>query len=85
MAAMGAVRLWVSLVINIDEGAPGAPLGALGFITSQQCCSRYFTSWVAWSVDALDFFSVSLSVDALQVQFNQSTKNIVSTFCHRRG
>ena len=31
---MGAVRLWVSLVINIDEGVPRAPLSALGFITA---------------------------------------------------
>lgn len=35
-------------------------------------------SWLAWTCDAFDFFSVSLSVNTLSKQFDRPTKQIVS-------
>lgn len=35
-------------------------------------------SWLAWTCDAIDFFSVSLTVTNLQTQFNKSTHSVVS-------
>lgn len=37
-----------------------------------------FLSWLAWTCDAIDFFSVSLTIVNLQKQFNRSTHDIVS-------
>ena len=37
-----------------------------------------FLRWLAWTCDAIDFFSVSLTVVNLQKQFNRSTHDIVS-------
>ena len=34
-------------------------------------------SWFAWSCDAFDFFSVSLSLPLLSKQFNKPTTSIV--------
>ena len=34
--------------------------------------------WLAWSCDAIDFFSVSLTITNLEKQFNRSTHDIVS-------
>ena len=34
-------------------------------------------SWLAWTCDAIDFFSVSLSVNHLATQFGRSTHDIV--------
>jgi hypothetical protein len=39
--------------------------------------SLHFCSWLAWTVDATDFFSVSLSVERLTIQFNRSTHEVV--------
>lgn len=36
-------------------------------------------SWLAWACDAIDFFSVSLTVVNLQTQFNRPTHDIVSS------
>lgn len=35
------------------------------------------SGWLAWSCDAVDFFSVSLSVDSLSTQFSRTTHDIV--------
>lgn len=40
--------------------------------------SNYNFRWLAWTCDAIDFFSVSLSVIHLQEQFGKSTHTIVS-------
>ena len=40
---------------------------------------EYFR-WLAWACDAIDFFSVSLSVTSLTKQFNRSTHDIVFVF-----
>lgn len=36
--------------------------------------------WLAWTCDAIDFFSVSLSIDRLERQFNRSAHDIVRYF-----
>ncbi|KAJ6561350.1 major facilitator superfamily domain-containing protein [Mycena sp. CBHHK59/15] len=38
----------------------------------------FWVGWLAWTCDAIDFFSVSLSVNALSVQFNKSTHDITT-------
>ncbi|KAF9458792.1 major facilitator superfamily domain-containing protein [Collybia nuda] len=40
--------------------------------------AHFFTGWLAWTCDAIDFFSVSLSVKALETQFNRSTHDITT-------
>ncbi|KAF8632039.1 hypothetical protein AX15_002083 [Amanita polypyramis BW_CC] len=40
--------------------------------------AHFFCGWLAWTCDSLDFFSVSLSVDALQAEFHESTKTITT-------
>ncbi|PFH49486.1 hypothetical protein AMATHDRAFT_63047 [Amanita thiersii Skay4041] len=40
--------------------------------------AHFWTGWLAWTCDAIDFFSVSLSVTQLQTQFNRSTKDITT-------
>ncbi|KAF8632045.1 hypothetical protein AX15_002086 [Amanita polypyramis BW_CC] len=40
--------------------------------------AHFFCGWIAWTCDAFDFFSVSLSVSALQEQFGQSTAKITT-------
>lgn len=45
---------------------------------SEMLCSLCLPfSWLAWTCDALDFFSVSLSVTALEKQFGKSAHTIV--------
>jgi SHS family lactate transporter-like MFS transporter len=40
----------------------------------------FWVGWLAWTCDAIDFFSVSLSVPALVDQFGKSTHDIVKLF-----
>ncbi|EDR01408.1 uncharacterized protein LACBIDRAFT_333263 [Laccaria bicolor S238N-H82] len=40
--------------------------------------AQFFCGWLAWTCDAIDFFSVSLSVTHLQNQFNKSTHDITT-------
>ena len=37
-----------------------------------------FNRWLAWSCDAIDFFSVSLTIENLRQQFGRSARDIVS-------
>jgi SHS family lactate transporter-like MFS transporter len=39
---------------------------------------QFFSGWLAWTVDAIDFFSVSLSVTALAGQFHRKTHDITT-------
>jgi SHS family lactate transporter-like MFS transporter len=39
----------------------------------------FFSGWLAWTCDAIDFFSVSLSVSNLQAQFGKSTHTITTS------
>jgi SHS family lactate transporter-like MFS transporter len=52
-------------------------LTVLGELTFTQW-ALYFSGWLAWTCDAIDFFSVSLSVIHLQTQFNKSTNEITT-------
>ncbi|KDR68317.1 hypothetical protein GALMADRAFT_231483 [Galerina marginata CBS 339.88] len=38
----------------------------------------FWSGWLAWTCDAIDFFSVSLSVSHLQTQFNKKTNDITT-------
>ena len=49
------------------------------WITSRSFAHRFFRS-LAWICDALDFFSVSLSVTSLEKQFNRKSGTIVTQF-----
>lgn len=39
---------------------------------------QFITGWLAWTCDAFDFFSVSLSVNTLSKQFDRPTKQITT-------
>ncbi|PPQ85492.1 hypothetical protein CVT25_006572 [Psilocybe cyanescens] len=52
-------------------------LTVLGELTWIQW-ALFFSGWLAWTCDSLDFFSVSLSVTHLQTQFNRSTHDITT-------
>jgi SHS family lactate transporter-like MFS transporter len=41
-------------------------------------CAQFLTGWLAWSCDAFDFFSVSLSLPLLSEQFNKPTTSITT-------
>ncbi|KAI9456312.1 carboxylic acid transporter protein [Boletus coccyginus] len=41
-------------------------------------CAQFLTGWLAWSCDAFDFFSVSLSLPLLSEQFNKPTAAITT-------
>jgi MFS transporter, SHS family, lactate transporter len=59
-------------------------LTALASLTWLQW-AHFVTGWLAWICDALDFFSVSLSVDALKEQFDVAeASTIVSGPTHIR-
>ena len=64
--AVGSLLLWVSRIPGLAESG--------GILTS----TRLVRSWLAWSCDAIDFFSVSLTLVNLQTQFNRSTHDLVS-------
>lgn len=52
-------------------------LQALATLTPVQVL-QVFCGWLAWTCDAIDFFSVSLSVTDLEELFDKSTHDIVS-------
>ncbi|KAB5592912.1 Carboxylic acid transporter [Ceratobasidium theobromae] len=39
----------------------------------------FFSGWLAWTCDAIDFFSVSLSVSRLEVAFNKTTNDLTTS------
>ncbi|KAI0295668.1 MFS general substrate transporter [Multifurca ochricompacta] len=40
--------------------------------------AQFFSGWLAWTCDAIDFFSVSLSVTRLQKQFHKDTASSIT-------
>ncbi|KAI0247448.1 MFS general substrate transporter [Lactifluus subvellereus] len=50
----------------------------LGSLTWLQW-AQFFTGWLAWSCDAIDFFNVSLSITRLQAQFHQPNPASITT------
>jgi len=69
---MGSLLDWVSRVVDLPQEWPN------DFISPFDL--RLY-SWLAWLCDAIDFFTVSLTVVRLGTQFNRSTHDIVSLIC----
>lgn len=59
------------------NGAPLNPIKLAMMLTPLQG-AMFFSGWLAWTVDAWDFFAVSLSVSALVTQFGKSTHDITT-------
>ncbi|UZJ55052.1 hypothetical protein CBS101457_004372 [Exobasidium rhododendri] len=59
----------------------GAPLNPikLAMMLSPMEGAMFFSGWLAWSMDAWDFFSVSLSVTRLTAQFDKPNATSITT------
>ncbi|KAI0693299.1 MFS general substrate transporter [Cerioporus squamosus] len=67
-----------NLLPRREKRAEGRPLlEALASLTWVQW-GHFWSGWLAWTCDAIDFFSVSLSVSRLQTQFGRSTHDITT-------
>lgn len=67
-----------NLVPRREQRAEGRPLlEVLATLTWVQW-GHFWSGWLAWTCDAIDFFSVSLSVAHLQTQFDRSTHDITT-------
>ncbi|GLB38825.1 putative MFS general substrate transporter [Lyophyllum shimeji] len=67
-----------NLVPQKEKRAEARPLlSVLAEVTWVQW-ALFFSGWLAWTCDAIDFFAVSLSVSRLQVQFNKKTNDITT-------
>ncbi|KAI0753891.1 MFS general substrate transporter [Irpex lacteus] len=66
-----------SLVPHKQQRQGRPLLQVLGTITFTQW-ALLLTGWLAWTCDAVDFFSVSLSVTRLTTQFNRSTHDVTT-------
>ncbi|SNX84794.1 related to carboxylic acid transport protein JEN1 [Melanopsichium pennsylvanicum] len=59
------------------NGASVNPIKLAMMLTPMQA-AMFFSGWLAWTVDAWDFFAVSLSVSALERQFDKPAKDITT-------
>lgn len=59
-------------------GAPLNPFKLLGMLTPMQGL-MFLSGYIAWSVDAWDFFSVSLNVSRLSVVYGKDTNTITTS------
>lgn len=59
------------------NGAPLNPFKLAAMLTPLQG-AMFFSGWLAWTVDAWDFFAVSLSVTALEKQFNRPAHDVTT-------
>ncbi|KAI8994237.1 carboxylic acid transporter [Trametes punicea] len=67
-----------NLIPRREKRAEGRPLlEVLASLTWIQW-GHFWSGWLAWTCDAIDFFSVSLSVSHLQTQFGRSTHDITT-------
>ncbi|OJT14693.1 Carboxylic acid transporter protein -like protein [Trametes pubescens] len=67
-----------NLLPRREQRAEGRPLlEVLATLTWVQW-GHFWSGWLAWTCDAIDFFSVSLSVAHLQTQFDRSTHDITT-------
>ncbi|KAM5539486.1 hypothetical protein V8D89_006938 [Ganoderma adspersum] len=67
-----------NLVPRREKRTEGRPLlEALASLTWVQW-GHFWSGWLAWTCDAIDFFSVSLSVSRLQTQFNKNASEITT-------
>ncbi|KAL4249051.1 major facilitator superfamily protein [Abortiporus biennis] len=75
---MQVPRVIASLAPRRERRTEGRPLlEVLRTITWVQW-GLFFSGWLAWTCDAVDFFSVSLSVDNLRKQFGKDTHTITT-------
>ncbi|GJE88848.1 MFS general substrate transporter [Phanerochaete sordida] len=73
-----APRFLTSLVPRREQREEGRPLlQVLRSLTWVQW-GHFWSGWLAWTCDAVDFFSVSLSVTNLQNQFHKDTNHITT-------
>lgn len=73
-----APRFLTSLVPRREMRTQGRPLlEVLASLTWVQW-GLFWSGWLAWTCDAVDFFSVSLSVTNLQKQFGKGTNTITT-------
>ncbi|CAL1712690.1 unnamed protein product [Somion occarium] len=73
-----APRFLTNLIPRKEKREEGRPLlQVLRTLTWIQW-GHFFSGWLAWTCDAIDFFSVSLSVTHLKTQFNRETSDITT-------
>ncbi|TFK46144.1 MFS general substrate transporter [Heliocybe sulcata] len=67
-----------NLIPKRTQRAQGRPLlTVLASLTWVQW-AQFFSGWLCWTCDAIDFFSVSLSVTHLEAQFSKPTSSITT-------
>ncbi|CAO1628732.1 unnamed protein product [Parajaminaea phylloscopi] len=64
--------------IAARAGAPLNPFKLLGMLSTMQTL-QFISGYIAWSVDAIDFFSVSLNVSRLAVAFGKEASEITTS------
>ncbi|EPQ50135.1 MFS general substrate transporter [Gloeophyllum trabeum ATCC 11539] len=67
-----------NLVPRKEQRAQGRPLLTVLATLSWVQWAHFFSGWLAWTCDAIDFFSVSLSVTNLAHQFDKPQKDITT-------
>ncbi|KAG2123834.1 carboxylic acid transporter protein [Suillus clintonianus] len=70
-----APRFLRSLIPRREQRAPGSLLDAFRSLTLVQW-AQFWSGWLAWTCDAIDFFAVSLTVAPLAAQFGKSNTQI---------
>ncbi|KAJ3718118.1 carboxylic acid transporter [Lentinula guzmanii] len=80
MASKGLSQLWYNATHNLvpkrEKTEKRKPLLASLAELNLRQWAEFWTGWLAWSCDAIDFFSVSLSVTNLATQFGRDTTSI---------
>ncbi|KIK68574.1 hypothetical protein GYMLUDRAFT_215299 [Collybiopsis luxurians FD-317 M1] len=80
MASTAISRLWSNATHNLvprrDRTVHQRPLWTVLTELTPRQWAEFWTGWLAWTCDAIDFFSVSLSVTALSKQFGKGTTDI---------
>lgn len=56
-------------------GAPLNPFKLAAMLTPMQG-AMFFSGWLAWTMDAWDFFSLSLSVTAIATEFDKEASDV---------
>ncbi|KIY66057.1 carboxylic acid transporter protein [Cylindrobasidium torrendii FP15055 ss-10] len=67
-----------SLIPRREKGQEGRPLLDVLATLSWLQYAQFFSGWLAWTCDAIDFFAVSLTVTRLSEQFGRSTHDITT-------
>ncbi|KAG1849921.1 carboxylic acid transporter protein [Suillus subalutaceus] len=72
-----APRFLRELIPRREKRAPGSVVAALRSLTWMHWI-QFWSGWLAWTCDAIDFFAVSLTVTPLATQFHKSTSQITT-------